>query len=83
MDPIDLFPPIHLYALLAATATLLVTAPGKDGDPSLGTAAFIARCTPFLLAWLHMATYIGVQLWTLGAVPLLTSTSIPEEPNWR
>lgn len=39
----DIFPPIHLYAVLAAAATLMVTHPAA------------LTCVAFLIAWIHVA----------------------------
>ena len=55
-------PPIHMYALLAATATLLRTAAGKDWDSGETSAIGHVRWVPFVAAWTQLALYMGSDL---------------------
>lgn len=58
----DAFPPIYLYALLAATAGLLAGQRKKDGVWRTAWGKSLS-CAPFFLAWVHIAGYIGFDLY--------------------
>ena len=61
-----MLPPIHLYALLAATATLLRTAAGNDRDSGVTSAIANFRWVPFVAAWIHIAWCIASDLFKLA-----------------
>lgn len=63
---VDAFPPIHLYAVLAASAGLLAA------KQSLWV------CVPVLTAWAHVVGYITLDIWE-WYISLREPVHIPEE----